>query len=232
TLASKGTNQRTEKACPEPEDLEEDTLDTVVDEDLSQKDRLQIPYDNHERLELHQAVQTPGGEGKQDKGESSHYPSYRKTTDSDRADSDYFRLTRRRPNQLASGFPQFRNQREKERTQRKKQDLFQKKAERVRPNAPETVVLGEGSTQEPEVVVNHSRINSPLNRNVTPTQIEHNTVSRESNLKIDALWLQMSHERMKALTVSFDKIVKNLQERHAQLSKASAETNRRLNLVF
>ncbi|MBW0526420.1 hypothetical protein O181_066135 [Austropuccinia psidii MF-1] len=31
TLASKGTNQRKEKACLEPEDLEEDTLDTVVD---------------------------------------------------------------------------------------------------------------------------------------------------------------------------------------------------------
>ncbi|MBW0466465.1 hypothetical protein O181_006180 [Austropuccinia psidii MF-1] len=31
TLASKGTNQRTEKAGPEPEELEEDTLDTVVD---------------------------------------------------------------------------------------------------------------------------------------------------------------------------------------------------------
>ncbi|MBW0476673.1 hypothetical protein O181_016388 [Austropuccinia psidii MF-1] len=31
TLTFKGTNQRTEKACPEPEDLEEDTLDTVVD---------------------------------------------------------------------------------------------------------------------------------------------------------------------------------------------------------
>ncbi|MBW0528138.1 hypothetical protein O181_067853 [Austropuccinia psidii MF-1] len=31
TLASKGTHQRTEKACPEPEDLEEDTLDIVVD---------------------------------------------------------------------------------------------------------------------------------------------------------------------------------------------------------
>ncbi|MBW0465557.1 hypothetical protein O181_005272 [Austropuccinia psidii MF-1] len=28
TLASKGTNQRAEKACPEPDDLEEDTLDT------------------------------------------------------------------------------------------------------------------------------------------------------------------------------------------------------------
>ncbi|MBW0578416.1 hypothetical protein O181_118131, partial [Austropuccinia psidii MF-1] len=31
TLPCKGTNQRTEKAFPEPEDLEEDTLDTVVD---------------------------------------------------------------------------------------------------------------------------------------------------------------------------------------------------------
>ncbi|MBW0485099.1 hypothetical protein O181_024814 [Austropuccinia psidii MF-1] len=31
TLASQGTSQRTEKACPEPEDLEEDTLDIVVD---------------------------------------------------------------------------------------------------------------------------------------------------------------------------------------------------------
>ncbi|MBW0529983.1 hypothetical protein O181_069698 [Austropuccinia psidii MF-1] len=31
TLVSKGTSKRTEKACPEPEDLEEDTLDTVVD---------------------------------------------------------------------------------------------------------------------------------------------------------------------------------------------------------
>ncbi|MBW0592005.1 hypothetical protein O181_131720 [Austropuccinia psidii MF-1] len=31
TLASQGTNQITEKACPEPEDPEENTLDTVVD---------------------------------------------------------------------------------------------------------------------------------------------------------------------------------------------------------
>ncbi|MBW0525996.1 hypothetical protein O181_065711 [Austropuccinia psidii MF-1] len=31
TLDSKGTNQRTEKDFPEPEDLEEDTLDTVLD---------------------------------------------------------------------------------------------------------------------------------------------------------------------------------------------------------
>ncbi|MBW0535666.1 hypothetical protein O181_075381 [Austropuccinia psidii MF-1] len=31
TLASKGTKWRTEKSCPDPEDLEEDTLDTGVD---------------------------------------------------------------------------------------------------------------------------------------------------------------------------------------------------------
>ncbi|MBW0570951.1 hypothetical protein O181_110666 [Austropuccinia psidii MF-1] len=44
--------------------------------------------------------------------------------------------------------------------------------------------------------------------------------------------LEESHERMRALTASMDKIVKTLQEGHAQLSKASEETNRRLNLVF
>ncbi|MBW0481543.1 hypothetical protein O181_021258 [Austropuccinia psidii MF-1] len=36
-------------------------------EDLSQRDRLQRPYGNHQRLESYQAVQNPGGEGKQDK---------------------------------------------------------------------------------------------------------------------------------------------------------------------
>ncbi|MBW0543189.1 hypothetical protein O181_082904 [Austropuccinia psidii MF-1] len=44
--------------------------------------------------------------------------------------------------------------------------------------------------------------------------------------------LKASHERMKKLTASMDKIVKNLQEGHAQLSKASEETNKRLNPVF
>ncbi|MBW0476661.1 hypothetical protein O181_016376 [Austropuccinia psidii MF-1] len=33
-------------------------------EDLSQRDRLQRPCGNHQGLESHQAVQTPGGEGK------------------------------------------------------------------------------------------------------------------------------------------------------------------------
>ncbi|MBW0479919.1 hypothetical protein O181_019634 [Austropuccinia psidii MF-1] len=199
TLASKGTNQRTEKACPEPEVLEEDTLDTEPQtrglerhgssssapptpqrfilmehgqqevqpdiplggtwskfpEDLSQRDRLQRPYGNHQRMESHQAVHTPGGEGKQDKGESSHYQSYRRTADPDRAYSDYFRLTRSRPNQLSSGFTLFRNQQisgqesqfftipgsfqEKTRIQGKNQDHLQPEEERVRPNDPEAV---------------------------------------------------------------------------------------------
>ncbi|MBW0501977.1 hypothetical protein O181_041692 [Austropuccinia psidii MF-1] len=233
-------------------------------EDLSQIDRLKRPYDNHQRLESHQEVQTPGGEGKQDKGESSHYPSYRRTTDPDRAHSDSFRLTRSRPNQLSSGFPSFGNQQvsgqespfftipgcfqEKTRIQGQKEDQFQPEKERVRLNDPEAVGFGEGSTQEPEVFVNHSRISTPLNQNITPPEIEHNTVSPESNLNSDELWLQMSqfaeknqnqfaeleasHERRKAVKDSMDKIVKTLQEGHSKLSKASEETNRRLNIVF
>ncbi|MBW0520303.1 hypothetical protein O181_060018 [Austropuccinia psidii MF-1] len=77
--------------------------------DLSQENRLHRPYGNHQRLESYQVVQTPGGEAKQDKGESSHYPSYRRTADPDRAYSDSFRLTSSRPNQLSSGFKPVRN---------------------------------------------------------------------------------------------------------------------------
>ncbi|MBW0577110.1 hypothetical protein O181_116825 [Austropuccinia psidii MF-1] len=44
--------------------------------------------------------------------------------------------------------------------------------------------------------------------------------------------LEASHERMKELTASMDKIVKTLKEGHAQLRKASEETNRRLNIGF
>ncbi|MBW0530209.1 hypothetical protein O181_069924 [Austropuccinia psidii MF-1] len=44
--------------------------------------------------------------------------------------------------------------------------------------------------------------------------------------------LEASHERMKKLTAPLDKIVKTLQEGHAQLSKASEKTNKRLNIVF
>ncbi|MBW0539883.1 hypothetical protein O181_079598 [Austropuccinia psidii MF-1] len=221
--------------------------------DLSQRDRLQRPYGNHQSLESHQAVQTPGGEGKQNKGESSHYPSYRRTADPDRAYSDSFRLTRKRPNQLSSGFTPFRNQQisgqesrfftipgsfqEKARIQGQKQDHLQPEEERVRPNDPEAFGFSERSAQEPEVVLNSSRISSPINRNIPPTQMEHNFVPPESNLNSNALWLQMSqyseqtqkqfseleasHERMKMLTASMERIAENLQEGHAQLSKAS-----------
>ncbi|MBW0539062.1 hypothetical protein O181_078777 [Austropuccinia psidii MF-1] len=205
-------------------------------EDLSQRDRLQRPYCNHQRLESYQEVQTPGGKGTENKGESSHYPSYRRTVNPDRAYSDSFRLTRSRRFQ------------EKKRIQGGKQDLFQPKADRVRPHVPEVVVFGERSAQEPELVVNHSRISSPSNRNITPTKIEHNIVTPESNINSDALWEQMSqyaehtqkkfaelkasHERMRKLTASMEKIVKTLQEGHAKLSKAPEETKKRLNLVF
>ncbi|MBW0518408.1 hypothetical protein O181_058123 [Austropuccinia psidii MF-1] len=131
---------------------------------------------------------------------------------------------------------------------RKKQDIFQPKAERVRPNDPESVEIGERSTKDPEIVINTSRISSPNNRNITPTQNEHSALTPESNLNSDTLWLQMSqfsektqknlselqesHERMKTLTAFMDKVVETLQEVHAQLSKASEETNKRLNQVF
>ncbi|MBW0524923.1 hypothetical protein O181_064638 [Austropuccinia psidii MF-1] len=44
--------------------------------------------------------------------------------------------------------------------------------------------------------------------------------------------LEESHERIKLLIASMHKTVKNLQDGHAQLRKASEETNKRLNLVF
>ncbi|MBW0477516.1 hypothetical protein O181_017231 [Austropuccinia psidii MF-1] len=231
---------------------------------MSQRDKLQRPYGNHKRLESHQAVQTPEGEHKQDKGESSHYPSYRRTADPESEYSYSFRLKKSRPNQLSSSFAPFRIQQisgqespfvtipgsfqEKTRIQGQQQDLFHPKTERVRPNDPEAVGLGERLKQEPEIVVHTSRISSPIHRTITPTQIEQDSFTPEGSLNIDALWLQMSqfpdktqkqfaelqesHERMKKLTASMDKTFKTLQEGHAQLSKACEETNRRLNQFF
>ncbi|MBW0467297.1 hypothetical protein O181_007012 [Austropuccinia psidii MF-1] len=77
---------------------------------MSQRDRLQRPYCNHQRLESHHTVQTPGGEGKQDKGESSHYSSYIRTAYPDRVCSDSFRIRRSRLNHLSSDLTPFRNQ--------------------------------------------------------------------------------------------------------------------------
>ncbi|MBW0518836.1 hypothetical protein O181_058551 [Austropuccinia psidii MF-1] len=258
TLASKGTNQRTEKACPEPEDLEEDTLDTVMDGKTLWEITATVPFtfqfnrklkpedwkDIDQILQLHKLLKD--------------------LSDPDRAYSYSFRITRIRPNQLSIGFTPFRNQQisgqdspfftipgsfqEKTRIQGQKQDHLQPEEEKVSSNDPEAVGFGERSAQEPEVDVNNSRLSSPINRNITPTWIQHNVVPPASNLNSDALWLQISqfaeksqknfaelqasHERMKTLTALMDKIVKTLQEEHAQLRKASEETNRRLNLVF
>ncbi|MBW0521860.1 hypothetical protein O181_061575 [Austropuccinia psidii MF-1] len=95
-------------------------------------------------MESQQAVQNPGGEGNQDKGKFSHYPSYRRMAEKDSAYSDSFRLTSSRPTQLSSGFPPFRHQhisgqespfftipasfQAKTRIQREQQDLFQPQA--------------------------------------------------------------------------------------------------------
>ncbi|MBW0543989.1 hypothetical protein O181_083704 [Austropuccinia psidii MF-1] len=219
-----------------------------------------IPMENGRQ----ETVQTPGGKGTEDKGESSHNPSYRRTVNPDRAYSYSFRLIRSRPNQLSSGFTPFRNQQisgkespfftipasfhEKRRKQGQEQNLLQPEEERVRPYDPIAMGFGKRSTHEPEVVVNHSRIRRPINRNTTPTQNEHKVVTPEINLNIDALWLQMSqyaektqkqfveleasHERMKKLTASMDKTVKTLQDGNAQLRKSSEKTKKILNLGF
>ncbi|MBW0500485.1 hypothetical protein O181_040200 [Austropuccinia psidii MF-1] len=131
--------------------------------DISQIDTLQTTYGNHQRMESHQEVQPPGGEGNQDKGESSQHPTYRRKDDPARAYYDSFRLTRSRPTQLPSGFKLFRHQKisgqesqlltipgsfkEKKRIQGQKQDIFQQKEERVRKNDPEAVGVGERTTQ-------------------------------------------------------------------------------------
>ncbi|MBW0570547.1 hypothetical protein O181_110262 [Austropuccinia psidii MF-1] len=44
--------------------------------------------------------------------------------------------------------------------------------------------------------------------------------------------IKASQERMRETQASSEQIVKNLQEEYAQLSKASEETNKRLNIVF
>ncbi|MBW0475487.1 hypothetical protein O181_015202 [Austropuccinia psidii MF-1] len=304
TLVSKGTSQRTEKACPEPADLEEDTLDTVVDGKTFREIIPTLPFkfqfnrnlkpedwkDMDQVLQLHQLLKDLFQWSMDNKrfNLASHRAelgeSYQKIClkEIDFIDlmvitkgwnpTRQFRLLEVRENmikenqatiqaiqeqltqtghtQIPSGsqvldqtsFP------EKTRIQGQKQDHLQTKEDRVRPNDPEAVGFGERSTQQPELGVHSSRISSPINRYITSTQIKQNVVTPESNMNSDSLWFQMSqyaeqtekqfldpeasHERMKKLTASMDKIVKTLQEGHSKLRKASEETRKRLNLVF
>ncbi|MBW0530921.1 hypothetical protein O181_070636 [Austropuccinia psidii MF-1] len=209
---------------------------------MSQIYRFQIHYGNHKRLESHHAVQTPGREGNWDMGESSHYPSYRRTAEPERAHSDSFRLKTSRPNRLSSVFWQ------KRRIKGQKQDFFLPLAERVRPNDPENVELGERSTQNPEIVVHTSRISSPNNRNITPMQTENNFVTAGSNLNSDKLWLKIYQFAVKTqesldFPKRFNEILKRnsilkeariepIQESCGQSRKASEGSNKRLNQVF
>ncbi|MBW0468503.1 hypothetical protein O181_008218 [Austropuccinia psidii MF-1] len=194
-------------------------------EDLSQRDRLQQPYCNHQRFfQAHK---------EQAKSALQWLHTINKPT------NQWPRVTI---------LHTIRNFPGEDKNTREKQDHLQPEEERVRPNDPEDVGFGERSEHKPEVVVINSRISSPINRKITPTQIENNVATPESNLNSDALWLKMpqfslqtqkefaelqeSHERMKKLTACIEKNFKNLQEGHSQLSKASEETNKRLNLVF
>ncbi|MBW0494900.1 hypothetical protein O181_034615 [Austropuccinia psidii MF-1] len=202
----------------------------------------QSPYGNHQRLEPHQEFQTPGGEGNQDKAQLSHYTSYRRTAEPDSCYSDSFRLTSSRPNQLSSGVTPFRNQQicgqespfftipgslqEKTRIQGQKQAIFHPKAERVRPNDPEAVVIGERSKQEPEIAVDTSRISSPINRSINPTQTEKNVVTTESNLNSDKMWFKMSQFKVQTQEKLDD--FKRLNERfqsNAILQEATNKAN-------
>ncbi|MBW0476250.1 hypothetical protein O181_015965 [Austropuccinia psidii MF-1] len=148
-------------------------------EAVSQRDILHRSYGNNQRMESQKAVQTPGGEGNQDRGKSSRYPSYKGTVEPERAYFDSSRFTRSQTTRLPSSFTPFRQQ-ENTSIQGQEQEFFQPKAERVRPNDLEPVGLGKRSTKEPQIVVNTSRISRLNNRNITPTQNENSVVTHEN----------------------------------------------------
>ncbi|MBW0500393.1 hypothetical protein O181_040108 [Austropuccinia psidii MF-1] len=277
TLESQGTRQRTEKAFPEPEDLEEDTLDTGVDGKTLREIIPTLPFtfqfnrdlnpedwkDIDQALQLHQLLKDLFQWSMDNKRFrlASHWvelvASFQKICFKEIPFKNLMVITKGWNPTRNSSIP-FRHQkisgqespfftipgsfREKKRIQGQKQDIFQPKEERLRPNDPEAVGLGEKSTKKPEIALNTSKISSTNNSNVTPTQNEHSVFTPESNLNSDSLWLQMSqfaektqtkfaevqesHERMKELTVSMERVVNFLQEGHAQLSKSSEETNR------
>ncbi|MBW0524522.1 hypothetical protein O181_064237 [Austropuccinia psidii MF-1] len=221
TLVSKGTRQRTEKAFPEAEDLEEDTLDTVVDFrtmreiiptlpltfKLNKNIKLKDWKDMDQVLQLHQLLKDlfQWSMDNQSFNLESHWAELGASCQKiclkevDFRDpmlitkgcnpTRQFRLLEEPTDQLPR-VTILHNPRQfpgEEKDKRDQKDHLQQKEERVRPKNPENVGFVERSAQELEVVVHYSRISSPVNRNITPTQIEHNVVTAESNLKSDAL---------------------------------------------
>ncbi|MBW0476327.1 hypothetical protein O181_016042 [Austropuccinia psidii MF-1] len=150
---------------------------------LSQRDRLQRPYGNHQRLESHQEVQIPGETNRS--AANSHHSS-----------------------QSQEGSRRIQGYKAKNKTifSHRKRDsdaMIQKLFDLVK-----------------EV---HKNQNDSL-------WLQRSQYAEQTqNLFAE---LEASHERMKKLTASMDKIVKALEEGHAQLRKASEKTNKRLNLVF
>ncbi|MBW0515125.1 hypothetical protein O181_054840 [Austropuccinia psidii MF-1] len=87
--------------------------------------------------------------------------------------------------------------------------------------------------------MNTSRMSSPINRNITSTQHEHNIVTPESSLNSDKLWLQMSqfevktqekfdelhrsNVRLQELTTLQEAKIQAIQESHSKLRKFSEE---------
>ncbi|MBW0474346.1 hypothetical protein O181_014061 [Austropuccinia psidii MF-1] len=208
-------------------------------EDMSQRDILQRPYGNHQMMESHQEFQTPGGEGNQDNGESSHYPRYGRTAEPDRAYSDSFTVSQGvdQPKSPVASHHSGTSRSVAKSHHYSQSQVVSRRRQRYR---------GKNKTSFSQ----SKKESYPMiqKRNINPTQNEDSVVTPENNLNSDALWLQMSqfsdqtqkrfaelqesHERIKTLMASMDKIVKTLQEGHAQLIKASEETNKRLNQVF
>ncbi|MBW0542595.1 hypothetical protein O181_082310 [Austropuccinia psidii MF-1] len=145
-------------------------------EDISQRDKLQRSYEEH--LSQARPALIPSGSEEVDQPNSpvsSHHSGTKKISGQE---SPFLAI----PHSFQ----------ENTRIKAQKQAFFEPKAEKVRPNYPEAVGLGEGSTQEPGIVVNTSRISIPTHRAINPTQNEHNVVPPEISLNSDALWLQMS----------------------------------------
>ncbi|MBW0573082.1 hypothetical protein O181_112797 [Austropuccinia psidii MF-1] len=257
TLASKGTNQRKEKACPEPEDLEEDTLDAVVDDKILRKIIPTLPFtfqldrnlkpedwkDMYQVLQLHHLLKDPFQWSMDNKrfNLGSHWEELGASCQKICLKEIDFKYLM----EITKGWnptKQFRLLEDKPALQwlhtiQEPADQWQR------------VTIIHNLRKFPgEVKDTRAKTRPFLTNSITPTQNEHSVLTPEIDLKSDEMLLQMaqyaeqtqkkfeelqeSHERMKKLTASMDKIVKVLQEGHAQLRKSSEETNKLLSQVF
>ncbi|MBW0517992.1 hypothetical protein O181_057707 [Austropuccinia psidii MF-1] len=175
-----------------------------------------------------------------------------------------FRFARSgKPTKLLSGFKPCRHQQisdqespyflipgniqDRERIIGQEPDFFQPEKERVRPYDPEIVVPAERSTKKQQKVSNTSNeASSPKIRNDSSTHIEHNSVTPESTISINTLWLKCSQflEQTQKESERRHENISRLQDlipykpkllitfKRTQLRKASEVTNKRLNQVL